>query len=389
MKLVFVGESFGRHEAARGHPLVWWSGWELAQMLVAAELAPKPEFKYPGSGAPISMIRRFETQMIAYWSELRRNSGIAVTNVFNAHPDGDKTELFFASVGEPDLPSIRIKSRVLRLLPQHRHHVERLYDELFLLKPNLIVALGNFACWAILGKTSISAIRGTVSVSDRLGIKTLPTFHPAALRDEKLRPTIVADLKKARREAEFPEVRRIRRWITAERPESKQKVTLAEIRAWLAEPATSYATDIETGYALFTRAELKAMPSAMKRILAELIAMVSFARDAHHSVVIPFMTRDDPELNYWSLEEEIEVWKILLDVLNSDIPKCWQNGIFDLSHFLRNRIRVRNSIDDTMILHHALYAELPKALGYLGSIHSDEIAWKLMRSTGDSLKREE
>jgi hypothetical protein len=44
---------------------------------------------------------------------------------------------------------------------------------------------------------------------------------------------------------------------------------------------------------------------------------------------------------------------------------------------------------DTMLLHHAMYPELPKSLGFLGSIYTNESAWKLMRQDSEELKRDE
>lgn len=378
MKVVLVGESWGTHEQKHQHPLVWWSGRELARMLNEAKVAPPVRQKYPT-----------ELDMIDHWRFLRDNYSIAVTNVFNDHPEGDKTELFFDRDGDKTLPGMRIKSSVLYIRHDYRHHVDRLREELQYLRPNLIVALGNFACWAILGKSGITSIRGTIQQSEQTGIKTLATFHPAALRDWSLRPTIVADLTKAARECKFPEIRRIKRWIVCEDPRNKTRVTLSEIEDWFSKPSTSYAIDIETGYALFSRSELKNMGLKMKRILAELISMVSFTRQNNECVVVPFMTRSSENLNYWTQIEEVKAWKIVATELNSEIPKTFQNGLFDIGHFVRNKLLVRNAKDDTMILNHSLFPESLKSLGYLGSLHSDEIAWKNMRSTGESLKREE
>lgn len=378
MKAVLVGESFGTHEAKFGHALVWWSGRELAAMLAEARFAPAVKARYPA-----------ELDMIAHWKLLRNHYQLAVTNVFNIHPDGDKTELFFSRDGDKTLPGMRIKSSIVYVKPDFRFHVDKLYEEILQLQPNLIICLGNFACWAILGQSGISSIRGTVQISERLGIKTLATFHPAALRDWSLRPTIVADLSKAAREAEFPEIRRIKRYITCEDNITKARVTLSEIEAWFQTPASSYAIDIETGYSLFSRAELKNLPYKMKKILAELITMVSFARDSSSAVVIPFMTREDENLNYWSSEEEeIRAWKIVARELASNVPKTFQNGLFDIGHFVRNKLLVRNAKDDTMILNHSLFPESLKSLGYLGSLHSNEINWKSMRSAGEEIKRE-
>jgi len=38
---------------------------------------------------------------------------------------------------------------------------------------------------------------------------------------------------------------------------------------------------------------------------------------------------------------------------------------------------VRNAEHDTMLLSHALHPESPKGLAFLGSVYTDESAWKL------------
>ena len=116
-KIVLVAESWGRHEAVLKSPLVGWSGRELAKMLSEARLSPLLQDKF-----------YTEQDMVEYWKHLRRARDIAVTNVFDAHPDGDRTETFFGSEGDNELPSIRIKNRVLRLLPEYRNHIDRLYE---------------------------------------------------------------------------------------------------------------------------------------------------------------------------------------------------------------------------------------------------------------------
>jgi hypothetical protein len=54
-------------------------------------------------------------------------------------------------------------------------------------------------------------------------------------------------------------------------------------------------------------------------------------------------------------------------------------------------IPVPGFLEDTMILHHAMYPELPKSLAFLGSIYTNDIAWKKMRERHGSqeTKREE
>src|SRR5690606_20007369 len=65
------------------------------------------------------------------------------------------------------------------------------------------------------GQARITKLRGTPVESNLIpGLKVIPTFHPAAvLRNWEYRPIVVADLIKARRESDFPEIRRPRRLI--------------------------------------------------------------------------------------------------------------------------------------------------------------------------------
>ena len=50
---------------------------------------------------------------------------------------------------------------------------------------------------------------------------------------------------------------------------------------------------------------------------------------------------------------------------------------------------MRGAEEDTMLLHHALYPESLKGLGFLGSIYCDEGAWKGMRKGTETIKRED
>ena len=43
-------------------------------------------------------------------------------------------------------------------------------------------------------------------------------------------------------------------------------------------------------------------------------------------------------------------------------------------------------IEDTMVMHHAMEPEIQKKSGHLGSVYTDEPAWKLMRLKTDYKK---
>jgi uracil-DNA glycosylase len=356
-KIVLVGEAWGAKEFLFEHAFVGPSGVELARMLAETKLAPALAVQYPS-----------ELEMIAHWRMVRAEADIAVTNVFNLHPPDNKIETCFTNAKEGSKILGPLKAGKF-VRPDLVHHVERLWRLLAEEEPNLVVAFGNTACWAMLNETKISVIRGTLKNSPHLGFKVLPTYHPAAvLHQWNLRTIVLADLEKACREAGHGDIRRIERWFTIE-------PTLDEIEAWLRRDAAYYAVDIET--------------SLSERALGQ-IAMIGFARSDKDALVVPFASDQHPDWSYWpTIEQEMQAWRLVDKLLKKPVPKVFQNGIFDLSYILRSGLRPTMCQDDTMLLHHSLYPEMLKGLGFLGSVYSGEIAWKTMRTKGNNLKRDE
>jgi DNA polymerase len=354
-KILLVGEAWGQREERFAHAFVGPSGAELARMLAQVDLAPMPP-QHPS-----------ELDMIRYWKQTKVSHDIEIANVFNLHPpDNDIEELFApAKEGMTSLPPLK-PGKYLR--PEYLPHLEKLWDLVAQESPNLVIALGNTPCWALLGESKITSLRGTVKISPKLGIKVLPTYHPAyVLRQWKDRPIVLSDLEKAKTEAEYGHIKRIERFVTIE-------PTLRELAEWSLRPAQFYAVDIETITVKYQ----------------SMISMVGLARTPDDAIVIPFIDERNEGWSYWPCaEEEIWAWKFLDDMLRDDVPKVFQNGVFDLSHLLRAGLRPTRCDHDTMLLHHSLYPEMLKGLGFLGSIYSQEIAWKSMRKKGDNLKRDE
>lgn len=387
LRALIVGESWGANEAQYKHALVGASGHELVRLLSTVGLAPPLPGKFPPP-----------ERMIEYWASLLTTHQIAVTNVFNARPPGNEVELFFDSKGLRTMPAL---AKGKYLLPEHLHHVERLWQEIRDARPNLIIAFGNAACWATLGKTGIRDLRGYVNYSkadlapqgsNLPYIKVMPTYHPASImRMWSNRTLLLKDLEKAAREIEFPEVRRVTQWLVAHDTEtlSAPRMTLSEIRQWLNRPATEYAIDIESGYALFSALELKKMTPAMRRTLSSQISMVGFARSASDALVIPIMERNERDLCYWSRADEIEVWRLIKRGVQRPIPKIYQNGLYDCARFIEAGIYPTMCHEDTMLRHHAMYPEMLKGLGFLGSLYTEQVAWKSVYHDRESFKRDE
>lgn len=301
-------------------------------------------------------------------------AGIAMTNVLVFRPPGNKMETLCDTkkeVGSGYMLPATTKGRYLR--PEYLGELDRLTTELAALRPNLVIALGNTACWALLRATNIGSIRGTVvegaAGGPGAGIKILPSYHPAGvLRNWSWRPIVVADLMKAAREAQFPEIRRPKRRVLV-------SPTIEEVEAWthqtLANPPQLLSPDIETASGQIT--------------------CIGFARAVDDALVIPFWDRSKPDWSYWpDAGIERRALDCVARLLESPGCKVGQNFIYDTQYLTRYGIRPRNVTEDTMLLHHALFPELQKGLGFLGSIYTGEASWKLLRKRKtDSEKKDE
>ncbi len=85
------------------------------------------------------------------------------------------------------------------LKEEYESELERLENELNACNPNIIIAMGSLALWALTGLDKIGTYRGTILRSNLTGeTKVLPTFSPSAVvRNYDFRPIVLADIKKA------------------------------------------------------------------------------------------------------------------------------------------------------------------------------------------------
>lgn len=365
-KIAFVGEAWGENEERRGRPLVGHTGIELARMLYENGMLQHP--------LPPGYIN--DLTMWMYWE----NTKFFFTNVLAMRPNNNKMEAVQAKKADAGtgggLPPMK---QGAYLKEEFIPHLNRLYEELLAIRPNLVVAMGNTALWALTGTSKIGAMRGAVTLINPVlpsykealaSIKVLPTYHPAGIfRNWSWRPIVKADLLKANHEKDFPELKRPERFVLV-------SPTLGEVCSWVDETLGAkrpplLGIDIETA----TRQ----------------ITMIGFARSRSEAMVVPFWDMTKPGGSYWSREDEIFVRKFpLARLISSTIPKLFQNGLYDLQYIWREGWRPRACEHDSMLLHHSMFPEMPKGLGFLGSIYSNEASWKLMARHGDEMtKRDE
>ena len=324
--ILLVGEAPGKTEEEEGRPFVGASGQLLDHFLKLAHI---------------------------------KRSDCSLANVFNLRPEDNKILNFCGPnwKGNP-LPYLE---RGHYVQPQYLDHLDILAETIKLVSPNLIIGLGNTACWALLHKTGIGSLRGYVTKTF-FGTKFLPTYHPAAvMRNYQLFPTVAEDFKKAKRHANPDPLTRPKRTICI------ADSLLEAINFWSAHGGPEYSCDVETRN--------------------KQITCIGFSAKPTHSLVIPFWDDTSPNKRWWrSHAEELEAWLFVQQILSQGTV-IFHNGSYDLSYLLlRHKIRVMAEIEDTMVMHHAMEPEIQKSLGHLGSVYTDEPAWKLMRLKTDYKK---
>lgn len=337
-KIAIVGEAPGAQEEKEGRPFCGASGQELDRMLHEAGIL---------------------------------RSEVLLTNVVNIRPDGNHFGNFTCKKAElpkatPRPFNIPLSSgRYLR--PEYWDQLDRLRIELTELShPNVVVALGNTALWATCHLVPhISHYRGT-AIRSPWGFKVIPTFHPAKiLREWANRTVVVMDLIKVRMNSTFPEIRRPKRHIYV-----PQTIPELEDLGERFLRVRKKSCDIENPWGFIT--------------------CVGLAPSRDVSVVVPFYHPSTG--NWWATEEEeVAAWEWLRRQLSD--PTCTyvgQNFLYDMWHLWRRaKILPLGPLSDTMVRHHAMYPEFPKDLGFLGSLYTEEAAWKQERPRGTATAKKD
>lgn len=141
--LMFVGEAPGADEDAQGFPFVGRAGQLLTKIIEGIQL---------------------------------KREDVFIGNINRCRPPGNR---------QPTLPEAETcRPFLLR--------------EIAVVKPKVIVVMGNTACQNLLDtKIGITKLRG--SFHDYFGVKVMPTFHPAyLLRDPRKKREVWEDMKKVR-----------------------------------------------------------------------------------------------------------------------------------------------------------------------------------------------
>lgn len=345
--IAIVGESWGETEAREKQPFVGMSGTDPDLGLNAALAS--------------AGIRRDEC---------------FCTNIVSARPTSNKMVKFFYAnwqVRKGDHgPNVR------GLYPQQiiLDGIEILRKQLAIVKPDLIIGLGNYALWALTEDSfkitddegykvprGIGWWRGSQLYTHITGkaIPFLPTYHPAAsIRQYPIKYLIRHDLKmRARKLLATPrEPWEAPPWRFIVRP-SKTEVLVAlnmlHIRADHA--PLDLAADIET-----RRGE---------------IACFGLAWSLLDAICIPFLSTEDTS-GYWSEADEIEIVLALRRLLqHPNVRIIGQLFLYDSQYVALQWQFIPIISFDTLVMHHLCWPGTPRGLDYLSSLYNNyHCYWK-------------
>lgn len=297
-----------------------------------------------------------------------------VTSLVNARPPYSDIERWVV-VKKKDIKTGMEEWRGRWISPEVLEGFRQLLREIHLVQPNIILALGSSALWALTGAWGVTKWRGSqlrVNVPRELyppGLlgpgdapwtgKLIPTLHPSFIfRAAEERPVVLNDLKRLVREIHTKEYDNEPKWNFIVRPGlSSVLSTLENLRVRLDQEELWLDFDLETR--------------------AGHIACAGISWSRSDAICIPFMCVEDRQ-GYWSVAEEGQIVWLLYRVLTHPRVKVrWQNGLYDAQYTYRHWHFVPRGAQDTMIAHHSAFCGLPKSLAFQASMYCDHyVYWK-------------
>lgn len=354
-KLMVVGEAWGEYEDRAKTPFVGPSGSELNRML-----------------NEVGILR----------------SQVYCTNLVNARPPNNDIGQWIA-LKKKDITAKHVLLRDRYVLPQIVEGYKCLMAEIEMVQPNLILALGGTAMWSLTGKWGILRWRGSQLRHDPYDHKTykiegsisspaitaalqrsmeeivlrpkvIPSIHPAAvLREWSLRPTVVADFRRASRHLESREYD-LPSWNFIIRPSFDTVIgTLQALLRLLDKEEVWLDFDLETD------------------IITKHIRCAGISWSRSEALCIPFTCSDRRE-GYWSADEELEIiWLLRHTLTHKNVRVRGQNLLFDAQYTWRYWHFIPKVAQDTMISWHSMFCGARKSLDHQASILCNSyVQWK-------------
>lgn len=319
-RVMIVGDFPSHDDVAAGHPFSGTPGYHLEKCLREAGIEPSQCF---------------------------------FTNVCR-EPIGDVEKVSFRGK-TPPAGGRWVPVRSGWLTPEVHRGWELLQQELELVRPTVLVVVGNLALWLLVGEWSVASWRGSeMTQTDRT---VIPTYHPSTmLRQWSIRPYVMADLVRARKVLErgtrLPEYR-----FRLDPTYAEALHTLGSLLAMCEEGPTHLSVDIET------------------RSQHTICLGIAWSRT--EAICIPFASLKSPS-GCWTENEEWSILRVLRNLLEHPNARIsGQNFSYDAQYLWRWwRIRPRLALD-TMLTHHVCFPGTDKDLATLSSLYCEHhLYWK-------------
>jgi uracil-DNA glycosylase family 4 len=313
-----------------------------------------------------------------------------LTNVVSLRPEENRMWSLFEPFRTPTLAPVG------GLHPTQfvRDELDRLYEQLRTVQPDLVVACGNYALWALTSYASaiggkdnrtgkavgrkvpggIGRYRGSqlFQIEDRLNpasgyssTKLLPIIHPAAiLRQWNQRWLTVHDLS-ARVPLALADDWAAPPYELLAPPSFEQAVEYLEtLLAKLGQAPTAVAIDVETYEASF----ITCIGFCYEALRAMSLPLVNIAKDRRKSHLEP----------YWDFREEFVLFRLTQRVLSHPNARIeGQNFLYDTQHIQVSYCYTPRCDFDTMLAHHLLLPGTKKSLDALSSLYChNHVYWK-------------
>lgn len=298
-------------------------------------------------------------------NEMLREAGILVSNyrtcLYNAYPPFGKMEnLIFAK--KKDWKGDLVPLHGLFVTKELKEHYDRLKEEIRLVNPEVIIAVGEWAMWALTGARGIDKWRGSnlnLRLDGRNATATvIPILPPyRMLGASENRHVTVHDLTRIHGHLNntIPPLN----WNFTVRP------TFDEVMGYIG----YHLCTVEAGTEQWIDFDLETR--------AGHIACAGLSWSTSESLCIPLMCQENTH-GYWTVEEESRIVYLLYQLLTH--PNCkvrGQNLLYDCQYTYRHWHFVPNVVQDTMISWHTCHPGLPKSLAFQSSITSPNyIYWK-------------
>ena len=283
-------------------------------------------------------------------------SEVFLTNVCRSRPPGNQLSVWIAGK-KKDITDQHVLLRNQWVLPPVLDGYHTLLQEIEMVQPNLIIALGNLAMFALTGNWGILKWRGS-HLSHEGGAKVIPTIHSSMVqKDWSSRRLVLTDLRRAKKQM-TSRVYAPPKWNFEVRPKFDTVAQRLIDLYCMAERGELWLDfDVETKH--------------------NYIDSIGISWSRSDAICIPIMTRANRQ-GYWSEDEEASlIYSIYKLLTHRNVKLRWQNGLYDAQLMHRNYHFLLKNGQDTMISQHSLFCALQKGLGFLGSMYADwYVYWK-------------